>query len=191
MTKHIIGLCGDKFHGKDTFADALCNLHGFERFAFANPLKESAAAAFGRPTAEFHDVALKETPIPGWPNWTYRKVLEWLGTDVYRKEFPGIWWKSTMAKIDASAGTKFVITDVRFQDEEKAVRERGGKLIRIVNPRVAATPADPQECETLGLHPSMWTHHTFNVDLVVQNDGTVHDLRNRALMIYQQLFGGA
>jgi len=183
MNKTIIGLCGDKFHGKDTAADALVNLGGFQRLAFADPLKECAAAAFGRPVADFHNVALKEKPVPGWPDWTHRKILEFLGTEVFRTNFPGIWMKTAISKIKESDRQRFVITDLRFQDEVDAVRALGGKVIRIVNPRVTATPADPQECETLGLHPSMWQHHMFALDDEIINDGAVVDLHTRVLSV--------
>lgn len=181
--KTIIGLCGDKFHGKDTAANALVMLGNFHRLAFADPLKECAAAAFGRPVEDFHNVALKEKPVPGWPDWTHRKVLEFLGTEVFRTNFPGIWMKTCMSKIDESVHDRFVITDLRFMDEVKAVQERGGKIIRIVNPRVASTPADPQECETLGLHPSMWQHHSFPLDAEIINDGDVVKLHVRMLAL--------
>lgn len=188
--KQIIGLCGDKYHGKDTCADALVANEGFVRFAFADALKETAAAAFGRPVAEFHTVALKEAPLPGWPGWTYRKVLEWLGTEVFRTNFPGIWMKTVLSKIEQSSHDKFVITDVRFVDEAACIRALGGKIVRVVNPNVPSTPADPQECETLGLHPSMWNHRLITEDATIHNIADIKAAQTWMLLVYQSMFGG-
>ena len=44
----IIGLTGYKGSGKDTAASHLVEKYGFTRVAFADKLKKSAAACFGR-----------------------------------------------------------------------------------------------------------------------------------------------
>ncbi|TXH09776.1 MAG: hypothetical protein E6R03_16215 [Hyphomicrobiaceae bacterium] len=189
MEKQIIALCGDKFHGKDTFANFFVKHYGFQRLVFADPLKECAAVAFGLPVAEFHDVALKETVIPGYPGWTYRKVLEFLGTEVFRTNFEGIWKNTLENKLKASQGGRFVVTDMRFIDEGDMLRKHGARLVRIVNPRVDATP-DIGECQRLKLHPSMWMHKLIDVDSVIENSDTVDALEHKAHTIYAQFFGG-
>ena len=42
----IIGLCGKKRVGKDTFADYLVDNYNFDKYAFANPLKEACRIMF-------------------------------------------------------------------------------------------------------------------------------------------------
>lgn len=190
MARQIIALCGDKFHGKDSFARTLVEEHGFTRMAFADPLKECAAAAFGRPVAEFHSVDLKETPLPGYPDWTYRRVLEFLGTEVFRTNFPGIWKQTLVNKLRALPDdARVIITDMRFVDEGDILTLFRARKVRIIDPRREGTP-DIDECQRQKLHPSMWQHKLIDVDLVIENSGTLDELAHKARTVYQQFFGG-
>lgn len=187
--KQIIAICGDKFHGKDSLARTFTERYGFQRLAFADPLKECAAVAFGRPTEEFHSVALKEQPVPGYPDWTYRRVLEYLGTEVFRNNFPGIWKNTLLNKITMSKHERFVITDVRFVDEGDALRTIGARLVRVVNPNKEGTP-EIAECQRQKLHPSMWQHKLIDVDSIIENAGTLEELAHKARTLHAQFFGG-
>ena len=56
----IVAFCGKAGAGKDTAAQVLCDHLGFERLAFADPLKEALAIIANEPVQNFHDPVLKE-----------------------------------------------------------------------------------------------------------------------------------
>lgn len=57
----IIGIAGEKRHGKDTVANYLVEKHGFQKIAFANKLRKVCSTTF--PDVDFYDEANKETPF--------------------------------------------------------------------------------------------------------------------------------
>ncbi|UXY13830.1 hypothetical protein N8I74_10900 [Chitiniphilus purpureus] len=58
----LIALTGAKGAGKDTVADHLVRHHGFVRLAFADPLRDEIAAAFGVPLSMLTTPGRKEEP---------------------------------------------------------------------------------------------------------------------------------
>lgn len=67
----IIGIAGEKKHGKDTVANYLVERYQFNKIAFANKLRKICSNAF--PNVDFYDEANKETPfqIPIKNNWQH------------------------------------------------------------------------------------------------------------------------
>jgi hypothetical protein len=189
MKMPLIGVCGTKNHGKDTFARLMSQTH--TRLAFADALKASAAAAFGIPVEDFHSTERKEQPVPGFPDWTHRKVLEHMGTEWFRSTFPGIWTRNVCNQIglhyaDPEKATGVIVTDLRFMDEA-ANLARAARLanvsfyvIEIKDPRKSEVP-DVVVCQQLGLHPSTWNYKLIPDRNLVLNDGTVTDLSEKIL----------
>ena len=68
---------------------------------------------------------------------TYREALQFIGTDLFRKQFNPLVWVnslfSTYNKLHEYRVDYFnwLITDVRFPDELKAITSKGGKVIRV------------------------------------------------------------
>jgi hypothetical protein len=89
---------------------------------------------------------------------TYRDALQFVGTDLFRKQFnDNTWVDATMADykgVSAPNGlggeyTKYpnwLISDMRFPNEVKAIKDRDGLIIRINRPSVGST--DNHESET-------------------------------------------
>lgn len=81
--------------------------------------------------------AWRERPDPYWSKaFGYdllpREVLQKFGTESMRNVFhDDIWVRSLMRRIETSSHSKFVISDVRFQNEVAAIRQLGGIVIRI------------------------------------------------------------
>lgn len=59
----VIAISGWKRSGKDTIAEELIKQHGFQRVAFADPLKNSVASEYGIPRSHCDDPEFKEKPI--------------------------------------------------------------------------------------------------------------------------------
>jgi len=69
--------------------------------------------------------------VDGSGPMTAREVMQYVGTDFFRKIYPNVWADSTIRRIK-SEGTAFaVITDCRFPNEVDAIKKQGGKVIRL------------------------------------------------------------
>jgi len=152
----IIALSGLAGSGKDTVADVLSMNARCERVAFADPMKQ-----FAREVFEFsHDQlygpsAMRNAPDPRYtrPNGealTPRFALQTLGTEWGRNCDPSLWAKVGVRRAIEleKAGLVAVITDCRFINEAKLVREAGG-LVWFVDRGLAASSTHPSETEML------------------------------------------
>lgn len=174
MTAPLIGLVGMKRCGKDTFADLLRETHGFERVAFADPLK--AAALVADPLVGSGTLTLSEfVGEVGWEGaktrHEVRTFLQNLGVAI-RGLDADFWVRMGLAAAQSirREGRPVVITDVRFLNEIDAVREAGGIIVRIDRPGLPDDDRHPSENE--------WRQATPT--LSVLNDGSVADLREVA-----------
>jgi hypothetical protein len=138
----IIGVCGFIGSGKDTIADYLTNFHGYRRESFANSLKDAVAYVFGwdRTMLEGRTKQAREwreQVDPWWserldmPNLTPRWVLQYWGTEVCRKAFHDDIWIASLENKLRNSTDDIVISDCRFPNEIKSIKEAGGIVIRV------------------------------------------------------------
>ena len=173
----IVGLLGKKRSGKDTFASYLVEDHGFQRFAFADPLKSAALELDPVVGADWSNPTRLSTVVSvlGWEEAKERAevrgILQRLGTAM-RGVNPSIWLDATMVPaLAANAdGHAIVISDVRFHNEATAIREAGGVLVRVERPGLTST--DPHVSETL--------MDSYEADAVVANALGLESLRASA-----------
>lgn len=188
----IIGIAGFQGSGKDTIADYLQNIYGFKRDSFAATLKDAVAAVFGwdRELLEGRTTesrAWREQVDPWWanrlnmPNLTPRLVLQKWGTEVARKSWHDDTWIASLENKLSKAQNDIVITDVRFPNEIRAVRDAGGIVIRVVrgpepdwyksavaaNQQVQSAVAYMQ---AQNIHPSEWAWIGTEFDAVIDNN---------------------
>ena len=139
----IIGVCGFIGSGKDTIADYLMNIHQFRRESFANSLKDAVAQVFGwsrdmlegrtRQSREW-----REQVDPWWaerldiPHLTPRWVLQHWGTEVCRRAFHDDIWIAALENKLRNSQDDIVISDCRFPNEIKSIKDAGGIVIRVV-----------------------------------------------------------
>lgn len=102
--------------------------------------------------------------------YTIRQLLQKFGTEVGRNISPNIWVDALMndykkAKLDGYE-KDWIVTDVRFENEAKAIRENNGILIR-VNRNTGFN--DTHLSET-----ALDNYKEF--DLVIDNNGTIDEL---------------
>lgn len=172
----VILLCGWAGSGKDAVAAILTRECGFTRMAFADALKEDAAACTGFPLSLFHDTRLKDAPLPApcvrYPAArTPRDILlehgrreRALDPDVYSRHIA-----------DAIANTvgvaRFVISDWRFRAEGQFLTNALSDSCRILRWRVTRP----------GIRPSTDVSENdlndWEPDIIVSNDGTLDALR--------------
>jgi hypothetical protein len=139
----IIGICGLIGSGKDTIADYLQNIHQFRRESFAHTLKDAVSQVFGW-DRELLEGRTKESrawreQVDTWwaerlnmPNLTPRYVLQVWGTEVARKAFHDDIWIASLENKLRKTTDDVVISDCRFPNEIRAIKDAGGIVIRVV-----------------------------------------------------------
>ncbi|MCS7316714.1 MAG: hypothetical protein NZZ41_00120 [Candidatus Dojkabacteria bacterium] len=141
----LLGLVGKKNSGKDTLGNYLEKKYNFTKLSFAEPLKKITSILFE------WEMNLLEGNTPKSRIWreqkdeywssklkqdfTPRKALQTIGTDIFRKNFDeNIWIYIIEKKILKNINDKnqhIVITDCRFENECKFIKEYGGILFFI------------------------------------------------------------
>ena len=139
----IIGICGLIGSGKDTIADYLQNIHQFRRESFAHALKDAVAQIFGW-DRELLEGRTKESrhwreQVDTWwakrlnmPHLTPRHVLQVWGTEVARRSFHDDLWIAALENKLRKTTDDVVISDCRFPNEIKSIKNAGGIVIRVV-----------------------------------------------------------
>lgn len=210
MANKLIMLSGFKNAGKDTTAKLLSQcflyeLNSIEYYALARPIKEVASILFNIPfevldgkTTENRE--LRETIDPFWqehiPDFTPRKALTMLGTDVIRQYIhDDIWILKAQKYIVDSSSNVLIVTDLREPNEEvKLERFCDDNDIECVHINIerekpswyniavkAYFNNDQQSIDnlkTLGIHPSEWKQVGLTPDITLYNHSSdyVNDL---------------
>jgi len=199
----IIGVCGFIGSGKDTIADYLTNFHGFRRESFANSLKDAVSAVFGwdRTMLEGRTTSAREwreQVDPWWaerlnmPHLTPRWVLQYWGTEVCRSGFHDDIWISSLENKLRNSKDNVVISDCRFPNEIKSIRDAGGIVIRVRRGPEPAWYNDAADMNAgdhginwalasnrmrqLGIHASETAWVGTNFDHVLENNSSIDGL---------------
>ena len=168
----IIGITGKAGSGKDTIGTYLNMRYKFFHESLAAPIKRLVKDVFVVDGKAMNDRIGREEQLANWPDWTVRKMLQHVGTEMFRATFgEDIWVKSLCLRLREIDYDKFVITDVRFPNERDYLRKEYGlnfTLIRVVRPgydgAVSGIPGHASEA------------HVLESDFVLDNTGTVADL---------------
>jgi hypothetical protein len=209
----IIGVCGFIGSGKDTIADYLTNFHGFRRESFANSLKDAVAQVFGwdRTMLEGRTKQARDwrEQVDAWwaerlnmPNLTPRWVLQYWGTEVCRNGFHDDMWIAALENKLRNSKDDIVISDCRFPNEIKSIRDAGGIVIRVKRgeePEWYTDAADmnagdrcmnyalaKNRMSKLGIHASETAWVGTKFDHVFDNNGSIDDLYNQVQQLINQ-----
>ena len=160
----VIGFAGKARSGKDTAGKYLVDNYQFLRYSFAQPLKDATKIMFNLTDKQIKN---KEKPAEPWgrsPRELYQKV----GTDIARNIDVNVWVKGAEIFKNENPGRSIVITDVRFSNEALWIRSQGGVVVFL-------------ESKTRGIYENSG-HSSENgltgedVDLIIENDGTIEAL---------------
>lgn len=181
------------------------NKSKFQIKKFAGKLKQVASMITGVPVEMWEDQDFKQCRMPyGW-GMTYREFLQKLGTEAMRDGLHKDVWvnalfsdyhPTTNKTTDELFMEQFLtgksevtynypswcITDMRFPNEMKAVKERKGITIRVVRDNGTRTiDTNP--------HPSETALDDVKFDYVIENDGTIEDLieKVREILVNEKL----
>ena len=198
----IIAICGFIGSGKDTIADYLVNFHGYKRESFANSLKDAVSVVFGwdRDMLEGRTKQSREwreTKDEWWSKRlgrtiTPRYVLQYWGTEVVRRGFHDDMWVASLEHRLLSSKDDIVITDCRFPNEIKALKNIGATVLRVKRGpepdwynhaknynkgmKRIGWALGRDELEKANVHASEYSWVGSKFDYVIENDTTLDDL---------------
>ncbi|MDO0926793.1 hypothetical protein QQY24_15710 [Streptomyces sp. TG1A-8] len=175
-----VGLIGKARSGKDTVAQRLGRTFAYTRVAFADPLKDMALrlnpAIPGLIKLDWDETYRLSDAVEdlGWERAKdelpeVRRVLQNIGQGV-REHDEDFWVRVALRKIDAAEkwNLPVVVTDVRYENEALALRQRGFALIRVTRPGAGAGENAEHKSET--------ALDYVKTDLTIGNTGTLDDL---------------
>ncbi len=148
----IVLLSGWSQSGKDTVGSRLVAEHEFKRHAFADPVKDVAAALYGfdRRLADTQEGKATVVPQRNWLMPAGRTVREWViqvGEDRKKVHGGGVWAKKIAEQILAAPTFRgrYVLTDWRFPEELVALQEALPRTaefypVRLVRPGQRVSP---------------------------------------------------
>jgi hypothetical protein len=170
---------------------------------FAGKLKQIASLLTGIPVEDFEDQEFKKSylgaewgtvefnPLNAVPVFedvafnhlmSVREFLQKLGTEAMRDGLhTNVWVNALMCdykrpKMSEYNPSNWIITDVRFPNELKAVKDVKGLTIKVVRPvEKSKTPAR--------LHPSETSLDKAEFDYEIINDGSIEDLIKKVRQI--------
>jgi hypothetical protein len=184
----VVGISGKARSGKDTVGQFL-EKHGYERHAFADPLKEMCRRYFflegkdltGDKEPWVREVLQLAGTEHGRDFWRgiydrhQRQVEEWLYVH-HGIKFCGDLWLAhmelTLQEVDSRPNPPkgVYIPDCRFENEANFVKGMGGVMVRVYRPKAGLEGEAGSHASETGLdYYGEW-------DYSIRNDGTLEDL---------------
>lgn len=176
MTK-IIAFAGRKQSGKTTCAEAVVSyFNGMVKpynaakiYNFADPLKKDICMnILGLSHAQCYGDDDDKNQLTNlvWNNsqLTAREVMQFVGTDIFRKMKPGVWADATINKIKADNNLSLAaVADCRFPNEVEVIKNAGGLVIKLNR-----NPHNSNHISETALDNDNYDYRNF--DLIVNNE---------------------
>lgn len=178
----LVGICGKAGSGKDTVGDHLINKYGFKKIALADPIKRLVKDVFVLDDHTTYDRIAREEPLDEWEGWSVRKLLQFIGTELFRENIDdAVWVKSLWFRIQNDKENNYVVTDVRFPNELKFFKDNAGAdftSIKVIR----------DGCEgSVGLEGHASESFDLETERIINNDGTIKELYNTVDHIIEEL----
>jgi len=169
----LVGLCGRAQSGKDSVGQFMSHF-GFQKLSYAHRIKDCVKRIFDLTDHQLEDGYEKELPLIEWDGLAPRQIMQRFGTEVARNIHEDVWVKhlfNTIDKFRRRSIKGFVITDVRFDNEAKAILRRNGELWWV--------DRDTAGSKTGGDHKSEDVIHLKPLcSKTIDNNRSLTDLRN-------------
>lgn len=170
----VICISGQAGAGKDTSAYMMkkeLEMQGYKVLVthYADLLKSMCQSLFG---------------WDGQKDEAGRYLLQYIGTDVVRKQEPDFWvdYVSKVLTLFPDTWDYVLIPDTRFPNEIERLKESGFEVIHVH----IARPSGNNLTDRQRKHPSETALNNVIPDMTIENDGSIDDLRRRvAELIYK------
>jgi hypothetical protein len=207
--RQLVAFVGFRSAGKNTAAQPLVDIHHYQSLSFADAMKDALASIFcwQRDLLEGITDESREWREQGdiwWANrlgiaeFTPRWALKHFGTEIMREHFnQEIWVLHVERRIMLLGDTPVVLTDTRFPNEIEMIRRFNGAVVRIQRgpdpewmeiARLANQGSEPHQhaMERHGVHASERAWVGSELDVTLQNDGSIADLQTAVLTWLKQ-----
>jgi hypothetical protein len=169
----IIGLSGAKGSGKDAVAKILVENYNYKRIAFADKLKESAAALLDLDIKDWESLKNEDSCIMlygedgnAFGALNFRTFLQRYGAEAHRDVFGPDFWVDYALKGINPISQDYVVTDCRFENEINKIHSFDGVIVRIQRDGVDVSDT----------HVSEIPPQTHLIDYFFDNNGTLEDI---------------
>jgi hypothetical protein len=105
---------------------------------------------------------------------TARDVMQFIGTNIFRKMKHNVWADATINKIKVEQPSLAIIADCRFPNEVEAVKNIGGYVIKLTR-----NPYNSDHASETALDPDRYDQ--FNFDLIIENDDMTIAEQNKVI----------
>jgi len=185
---NIIAFAGRKQSGKTTcsefvakyFNGAIEPYNGAKIYNFADPLKKDICInilgltydqCYGDDNKknELTDIVWRNTKL------TAREVMQFVGTDLFRKMKNDVWSSATINKIKKDKPQIAIIADCRFPNEVDAIRDAGGLVIKLTR-----NPHNSDHASEIALDANHYSNSNF--DLVIYNENLSIPQQNEVVL---------
>ena len=154
----ILGLTGKAGSGKDYVANYIVE---------HDPEMQWNIVKFGDKLKEYAELIVPGYSIEAWETMSHedrekprtelggrsqRQVLQYFGTEFGRWIYEDFWVDRLIDSLSPSHN--YIVTDVRFLNEAKAIMENRGRLVRIINPHKTSTATHASETEMDQIEPN-------------------------------------
>ena len=78
---------------------------------------------------------------------TAREVLQYVGTDIFRKMNHNVWLDSFVSKVEKDGSELALVSDVRFKNEIEGIQQRGGYVVGLTRDIYGGSDAHSSESE--------------------------------------------
>lgn len=192
MTK-ILAFAGRKQSGKTTCSEFVANVYAGNNlgttkiYNFADPLKQDICInilGLTRDQCYGDDTNKNELVNCYWDNkqLTAREVMQFIGTDVFRKMQHNVWASATINKIQKEQPELAIIADCRFPNEVDIIKNAGGYVIKLTR-----NPFNSDHASETALDFDKYDHNVF--DMVLFNDKMSISEQNKQIYAFLQQKG--
>jgi len=118
---------------------------------------------------------------------TSREVMQYIGTDVFRKMYSNVWVDSTIRKIKSESPELSVVVDCRFPNEIEGIQNAGGKVIRLTRNIFGQQDQHPSETALDKYDKFDYTINNQSMTVSEQNEALYNQLIDWELIDYQSV----
>jgi hypothetical protein len=143
--------------GKSTSVEYLIKKYGGIELSFAKPL---------------YDILYHAQKTCGFKQEKDRKFLQWVGTEWGRNIDKNVWIRLMEEKVEENKHKNIFVSDVRFKNEFRKMKELGFILVKIVRKGIENNDIHASENDLLSLDDSEW-------DCVIENNGSLEEFKQK------------
>lgn len=187
MSRIIVGIIGKAGAGKDTIGEFLIEHYAFKNISLADRLKACVQVMFMVDDYTMHNRDAREKPLKDFPEWSVRKLLQFVGTELFRNNFDqDIWVKLLKKQIRESESNLIVVTDVRFPNEIEGIMEMSNS--EDVEVYFIKVFRDGKDGHDVGIDNHASEKYDLDGDYIINNNGTILELYDKVSRIINSIY---